>query len=1191
MFFLLLTAYGLLLAKVWGANPPRVQVHGDWLYVDGEPFLVKGVGYSPYRPGQVPWDTRLDPALVEQDFQRIAAAGFNTIRTWSPLSPELVALAERHGLFVLQGIWVEQQANYTSPEFLEAMTTVLERETARIKGRRNVLAMLVGNELSPEQVFRSTVPEVETVLAKAAAIVKAGDPEALVSYANWPSLAMLDPSIWDVIGFNLYPYEPASIAQVFGFRGYVEHLKRTVSRGKPLIITEVGLSVSPARGARVGYGGWSPEAQRLEMVKLWDELFQAGAQGGVVFEWNDEWWKHMEGAGDQRTHEREDPEEWFGLIEFASPEDRVGAPRPLYEALRTYNQAILVSPVSDEWYREWMPVSVYAVEGVARVRIRLDRGKWQDAAKVNGHWWKLRMSLSPKTKRGAHRLMMEAFDRSRHRLVRRERAILIGPEPSPVHLTLESDKGAYEVDDVIIEARYAITVRHAEGGHPVAEAPVSLTIVEPQSKAELTQTRRTDANGRIEGTYLIREPGIVMLSAATPRDGARSERRLGAETFFVVRRQAQTVLAHIPSLWEARLPQPVTQALAHEQPAFALSDAGTERIVNYERYGVFHDAGTPRYRYEVSDWAGLSEAVGEGIYPNERTLARDPAYLEAVRQGRLEGSPWDFLFGQPPQLAFFKWAQTDEDAGVKQFYTALTLERAGLWLHAVKAYRAVLVHFPTSIGWTAFDPPTPWYVGMVARDRIEAILRLHPELGMRLDGAGISVQQGFDNDVTNDAFVVAPGTLMNVAPSAVNPPTEPLASHPVRRALGRGRVRLVQFDNRHWQLTVDGKPWVIRGLTYKPTAVGETPDEASVQDWMTADRNGNGRLDVLETFVDENRNGVRDPHEETVGDAALIHAMGVNTLRLYHTDHGLDAAKAVLRQWYEQDGIMVMMGDFVGMYTVGSGAKWEDGTDYRDPAQRQRMVEGVQRMVRAFKDEPYLLMWVLGNENNYGGVHGIIGGVGNAGRYPKEYYAFVNELAEWIHREDPNHPVAIGNGDLLFLDVIAQAAPAIDVFGANAYRGWHGFGRTFFEAVQQWLDKPVVITEYGCPAYQRGQASDVAERDQALYHLGSWVDVADNMAGRGVGNALGGVVFEWLDEWWKGGQPPAFSPRVQETTPNWAGPFPGGWNFEEWFGLAGQGDGTLSPFLRRPRLSYQMYRQLWMEGPHTRDTTQGAHRE
>jgi len=83
-----------------------------------------------------------------------------------------------------------------------------------------------------------------------------------------------------------------------------------------------------------------------------------------------------------------------------------------------------------------------------------------------------------------------------------------------------------------------------------------------------------------------------------------------------------------------------------------------------------------------------------------------------------------------------------------------------------------------------------------------------------------------------------------------------------------------------------------------------------------------------------------------------------------------------------------------------------------------------------------------------------------------------------------------------------------------------------------------------------------------------------NAAGtrQGVGNALGGVVFEWLDEWWKN-----YEPTVHDKTAGAQGPFPDGYMYEEWFGIIGQGDGKHSPFIRQLREGYYVYKKLWKQ--------------
>jgi len=599
-----------------------------------------------------------------------------------------------------------------------------------------------------------------------------------------------------------------------------------------------------------------------------------------------------------------------------------------------------------------------------------------------------------------------------------------------------------------------------------------------------------------------------------------------------------------------------------------LYNSGTEDIINYRKYGKFHKVGTKDYRYEIVDQAGLIKAAGEGVFPNTSYVIKDPAYRKAWKEKRLEGSQWDFIYSDDLEANFYKWATANETWGVKLFYIGLALERAKLYKQAIKAYYAIVVHFPGAIGWTYWH--TPWYPGQAAIAKVRFLCRRHPELNMKLVGAKIQIINGFDNDVKNDIAITNPGRLIrekNIKKICAKFKIDKrqITDRRIIKRIGQGRVQLVQFKNKHWQLKVDNKPYIIKAVTYAPTKVGQSPDEGTLVNWMEEDTNNNGRIDgPYDAWVDKNKNGMRDKDEPIVGDFALMKEMGINTIRIYKQPFDID--KKLLRDLYENYGIMVIMGDFLGKYALGSGASWYEGTDYANPKHQENMLNSVKEMVMEFKDEPYILMWLLGNENNYGLAC-------NADKNPQAFYSFTNEVAKWIKSVDKNHPVAISNGDTLFLDVFSELAPDVDIFAANAYRGDYGFG-SFWEQVMDSCGKAAFITEYGCPAFADNMTLEKAEGAQADYHLGCWEDIEYNMAGSvdGVGNALGGVIFEWLDEWWK-----AYEPSVHDTKGLFSGPFPDGFMHEEWLGICGQGDGASSPFLRILRKSYYSYQRLWSD--------------
>lgn len=599
-----------------------------------------------------------------------------------------------------------------------------------------------------------------------------------------------------------------------------------------------------------------------------------------------------------------------------------------------------------------------------------------------------------------------------------------------------------------------------------------------------------------------------------------------------------------------------------------LYDVGKEEVVDYEKYGEFVGIGTKNYKYIIKSQEGLSEAVGEGIYPNTTSVRWDPEFRQVRNEKRLEGNHWDFVYSPDLEGAFIKWAISPEPQGIKLFYTGLILEKSGLIKHAIKAYYAIVVHFPYTVGWTYWH--TPWYAGQAAIARIDYLCRKYPQLNMNLVGAKISVINGFDNDVSNDIFITGPGRIIkNHIPETLFDKIKKyvhnrLMQVKIQRKLGQGKVRFVQYENGDWQLLVNNRPYTIKGITYAVVKVGQSPDDGSLKSWMEYDYNNNGKCDgPYDAFVDVNGNGEQDRHEPSIGDFELLKQMGVNTIRIYHQPSEID--KKILRDLYKRFGIRVIMGDFLGKYALGSGATWFDGTDYDNEEQKKTMLESVRKMVEEFKDEPCILLWLLGNENVYGVAC-------NADKKPGSYFQFVNETAKLIKSLDSNHPVAVASGDTLFLDKYAQYCPDVDMFGANVYRGESGFG-SFWQSVKELTDRPAFITEYGCPAFAYGMTLEEAQEAQAEYLKSNWDDIMDNAAfGSGCGNAIGGVLFEWLDEWWK-----AYEPAYHDKKGLFKGPFPDGSMHEEWLGAAGQGNGKKSPFLRELRKGYYEYQKLWKE--------------
>ena len=113
-------------AKQESIGSVRIERATKTLFVDGEPFNIKGVGYQPLGIGQIPPDP-INPLKFDRDFPLLAEMGCNTIRTWAQPGLELMNKAEEYGLKVIVGFYMPDQrpgppyngVDYTDPTVRE----------------------------------------------------------------------------------------------------------------------------------------------------------------------------------------------------------------------------------------------------------------------------------------------------------------------------------------------------------------------------------------------------------------------------------------------------------------------------------------------------------------------------------------------------------------------------------------------------------------------------------------------------------------------------------------------------------------------------------------------------------------------------------------------------------------------------------------------------------------------------------------------------------------------------------------------------------------------------------------------------------------------------------------------------------------------------------------------------------------
>lgn len=376
----------------------------------------------------------------------------------------------------------------------------------------------------------------------------------------------------------------------------------------------------------------------------------------------------------------------------------------------------------------------------------------------------------------------------------------------------------------------------------------------------------------------------------------------------------------------------------------------------------------------------------------------------------------------------------------------------------------------------------------------------------------------------------------------------------------------VVSNNDGAKLLVNGNSFMINGMNWDYFPIGTNYNFSL---WQQPDT-------FIKTALDD--------------EMSLLKNMGVNTIRAY---------SGIQPKWikyiYEKYGIWTVVNHTFGRYGLTINGKWVVNTDYADASTRELLLKEAKKMAETYKNTPGLLTYLLGNENNYGlfwsgaETENIPLEKRESTHRAKALYNLFNDAVLAMKSVDDSRPIAICNGDLLFLDIIKDECKDIDILGVNCYRGV-SFGDAF-DRVKKAMNKPMMYTEFGSDAFNT-ITNEEDQQSQAYFLVNNWKEIYENAAGKGkANNSIGGFTFQFSDGWWKYGQTNNLD--VHDTHASWVNGgysndyVPGENNMnEEWYGICAKGQTDVhGHYQLYPRAAYYALKQAHELNPYDKSVS------
>ena len=147
----------------------------------------------------------------------------------------------------------------------------------------------------------------------------------------------------------------------------------------------------------------------------------------------------------------------------------------------------------------------------------------------------------------------------------------------------------------------------------------------------------------------------------------------------------------------------------------------------------------------------------------------------------------------------------------------------------------------------------------------------------------------------------------------------------------------IEKNSSEMKLKIDGKDFIVNGMNWDYFPIGTNFNYSL---WKQPDN-------IIQKALDD--------------EMGLLKNMGVNTIRVY-----TGMPKKWIEYVYKNYGIYTMLNHSFGRYGLTLNGTWVANTEYSDESTRDLLLQEVKQMASEYKDTKGLLLFLLGNENNYG---------------------------------------------------------------------------------------------------------------------------------------------------------------------------------------------------------------------------------